>query len=397
MQPDLTQLLHLIENMPVYNQLVEGVKRQNDGMRVVMLDAAKPYFMAALYRSLRIPMLVVTSQPENCKELYEQLSTWSDSQVKLFPEPDALPYERISSDASTALERVQVLSSLVSYDCSDPSTDAPLIVTSTPALIGKTTLHADFATTCHTIKLGMEVEPFGLLRQWEAMGYRMESMVEVQGTVSHRGSILDIYPPTDELPARIEFYGNTVESIRLFDPANQRSLKTVPYIDIGPATELLAPLIKDKLELEKVLSNIDLSGCTPEVSGQFKQRIAMLLDRQRPPDVQFLAPIFNRDSILNYLPRNALLILDEPMNIEQAVEELDTGAEQMRSDKLERGELPRNFPRPYFTWDELEPYIKGKQHLMLNGWGIDGHRLSFISAPGYAGQLSSFIGSSSIR
>ena len=104
--------------------------------------------------------------------------------------------------------------------------------------------------------------------------------------------------------------------------------------------------------------SLDLSGCTDEVRQQFQQEIAMMLDGQRPREMQFYASLFNRGSLLDYLPPDALLVLDEPSNIERAVAELDAEAEQMRSEKLERGELPRNFPRPYFTWEELEQGLK---------------------------------------
>ncbi|GAI78760.1 unnamed protein product, partial [marine sediment metagenome] len=236
---------------------------------------------------------------------------------KLFPEPDALPYQRVASDTSTELERLQVLSALAN---SEPPSSAPLIVASAPALMQKTTLYSDFTSTCHTIKRGMDVEPFKLLSRWEAMGYRMENIVEVPGTISHRGGIIDIYPTTSNLPARLEFFGNTIDSIRLFDPVNQRSLRAMPSIAISPATELLTPLLSSRLELESIVSNIDLTGCSPEVNQQFQQELAMLLNKQRPGNLQFYAPLFNQDSILNYLPQHSLVILDEPMNIKLAIE-----------------------------------------------------------------------------
>ncbi|GAF90318.1 unnamed protein product, partial [marine sediment metagenome] len=185
----------------------------------------------------------------------------------------------------------------------------PLTVASAPALMQKVAPYADFASTFHTLKSGMDIEPFRLLSQWEAMGYRMESMVEMPGTISHRGGIIDIYPPTSDLPARLEFFGNTIDSIRLFDPANQRSLREVSAITIGPATEVLTRLLR---ELEPVLSSLSLTGCNDEVRQQFKQGIAMLLNKQRPGNIQFYAPLFNQDSILNYLSQDTLLILDEP-------------------------------------------------------------------------------------
>jgi len=390
---DLTRLLPLIEEMPAYRQLVDELRQRENNSRVAVIDAAKPYLIATLYQNQRVPMLIVTAHPENCKKLYEQILAWCDTaEVQLFPEPDALPYQRVVSDTSTELERLQVLSTLANAGNTD---NVPLVVASAPAFMQKTTLYSEFTSTCHTIKLGMNIEPFQLLRQWEAMGYRVESVVEVPGTMSHRGGIIDIFPPTSSLPARLEFFGNTIDSMRLFEPANQRSLTEVSSIAIGPATELLTPLLSSKSELESVFNSIDLTGCSPEISEQFKQEMAMILAQNRPNDMQFYASLFNKDSILNYLSQDALLILDEPASLKLVMEDLDTKAGELRTEKIERGELPHNFPGPYFTWEELEPSIKEKQCLVLTTRGIPddkkSYQLNFSPPPGYAGQLPTFI------
>jgi len=339
---NLTKLLHLIEGTPEYKQLVEELKKQNGDISAVVLEAAKPYFIAALYSSLRRPMLVVTAQPENCQRLHEQIATWSKSGgVKLFPEPDTLPYERIAADASSGLERVQALSALAGINGDEP----PLIVVSAPSLMAKLTPHKDFIAGCHTVGVGMNTEPMELLKRWQDIGYRLENMVEVPGTISRRGGIVDIYPPTSDLPARLEFLGDTIESMRLFDPATQRSLNPVESIAVCPAAELPGTL--------------------------------------------------NTDSLLEFLPEDCLLVLDEAANIEQAVSNLEAQAEQLRGEKIERKELPVGFPKPYFNWGKLEPKIKGKPYFKLTAWGVGkdevAHKLSFTTAPGYAGQLPALV------
>ena len=389
----LTRLLYLIEEMPAYRQLVDELRQQNGTTKAVVLEAAKPYLIAALYQSRRLPMVVVTAQPEKCRRLYEQLATWSrSSQIKLFSEPDALPYERIASDTTTEQERVQVLSALVSINGDE---SPPLVVASAPAFMRKITPHSEFISACHTVKLGMNIEPFHLLRKWEAIGYRMENVVEMPGTIGHRGGIVDIYPPTSDLPVRLEFVGNTIDSIRLFDPASQRSQTAISSIAIGPATELLTPLLSSKSELQQVLGSINLSGCNTEMRQQFQQELDMLLDKQRPPNTQFYAPLFNTDSLLDFLPPDCLLVLDELQNIAQATDDLEAQANQLRTEKLGRGELPPDFPRPYFTWKELEPKISQKPHLMLTAWGVGedepAYQLNFTSTPSYAGQLPALV------
>ena len=393
---DLTELLHLVEEMPAYRQLVDELEQKSGSAKAAVLDAAKPYLIASLYQRLSIPILIVTTQPENSKKLYEQLSNWCPSiELKLFPEPEALPYEFVASDTSTELERLQVLSAManISGDDDTSTTSPPLIVASAAAFMQKVTPYSDFTATVHSIELGMEVEPFHLLGRWQAMGYRLEEVVEIPGTISHRGGIIDIYPPTSDLPARLEFFGNTIDSIRLFDPASQRSQRAVSSMAIGPATELLTPFLDNKLEA--VLNKIDLTGLNTEVREQFQQELAKLLNKEEPSNPQFYAPLFHQDNLLDYLSEGGLLILDEPQNIKLAVEDFEAKSDELRTEKLERGELPHNFPTPYFTWNELNSGMENRQRLMLTSWGITGgekwHELSFASAPNYAGQLPVFM------
>ena len=129
MPQGLTGLLNLIEEMPAYNSLLADLKQQASSTRAIVLDAAKPYLIAALHKTQKQPVLVVTAQPEDCKKLYEQLSAWSDFPVKLFPEPDVLPYERIVSDVSTEIERIQALSTLADCGNGGPDEKPPLIIT----------------------------------------------------------------------------------------------------------------------------------------------------------------------------------------------------------------------------------------------------------------------------
>ena len=130
-----------------------------------------------------------------------------------------MPYQRIAPDASTEFERLQALSTLARLDAGQ----APLVVTSASALMQKVPSHRRFTATFHTITLGMKITPLQLLKKWEAVGYHAEGVVEVPGAMSHRGGIVDVYPSTSSLPVRLEFFGDVIDSIRLFDPATQRS------------------------------------------------------------------------------------------------------------------------------------------------------------------------------
>ena len=387
----LTQLLPLIKEMPAYYQLLEELKNQQGSTKVAVLDASKAYFIAALYQDLKLPMLIITSEPENSKKLQEQISAWNGpGKVELLPEPDSLPYQRTISNTETLITKIQALSALADNGL---ATKPTVTIASASALMQKVIPYKDFISAWHSVKRSMEIEPLNLLSRWQTIGYRRENLVELPGQVSRRGGIIDVYPTTSELPARLEFFGNTIDSIHLFDPKSQRSLEPISAIDIGPAAELLEPLKADKSKLKALLRNINLINLNDEAKQKFQQELDMLLDNKLPVNWQLYAPLFNHDNILSYLPQDALLILDELTTIQRTVESLGAKASQLFEEKLARRELPQNIPEPYFTWQKLRAKIEKHQHLLLSALGSvqqEHQRLNFVSSPSYVGQLSAF-------
>ena len=391
---NLPCLLSLIDEMPAYRQLMEELRRRGRH-QLAVLDAAKPYLVAASHQELRLPFLVVTAQPEGSRKLYDQLLAWcgNRSQVQLFPEPDALPYERLSSDSVTVQERLRSLWALTQKP--EKVASPPLIVASASAVARKTTPQARFTAACHQVRKGLHVDPRQLMARWQGMGYERENATEAPGTVSRRGGIIDIYPTASELPARIEFFGNQIESLRLFDPASQRSLEPIPSIAIVPATEVLIPDFQGS-KLQEIQDSLGLAQCSPEAREWIEGEMTMLLQGQWFPGLEFYAPLFNAGTILDYLPPDALLVLDEPAEVQATIEELDSQARGWRRDQTQRGELPPNFPVPYLTWPQFKARLEEmEKRLLLSRWRAEGdklsHSMAFAPAPSYGGRLPAFL------
>jgi transcription-repair coupling factor (superfamily II helicase) len=351
---NLSLLLSLLQEMPAYRQLVGELSTARDEHKATILDAAKPYLIAALYEELNLPLMVVTGQPEDARKLHEQLRAWCSPSAELqrLPELDFLPYDssQLSAVSYQMIERLRALATLALYEESDKP---PLVVTSALAIMSKTIPQRDFAAACHVLKPGMAAEPLKLLRRWQKMGYEVEDVVEVPGQMSKRGGIIDVFPPCSQLPVRIEFFGNQIESMRYFDPESQRSTSPVSSLIVTPAKEFMP--IADSCEV---------------VNG----------------------------SVLDYLDRDALLVLDDPEGIELTVTRLNEETQELRAAKMERGELPREFPSPYFTWEELESQMKERHRLaLLNAVSYqlsatsNGQALPFIRAQSYGSQLERFL------
>ena len=347
---NLSCLLSLLQEMPAYRQLVEEMSTVKGEHKAIILDAAKPYLIAALYEELNLPIMVVTGQPETARKLHEQLRAWCSPSAELhrLPELDFLPYESspLSAVSYQMVERLRALATLTLYE---ESGKPPLIVTSALAVMSKTIPHRDFAAACHILKPGMAAEPLELLRRWQGMGYEVEDVVEVPGQMGKRGGIIDVFPPCSQLPVRIEFFGNQIESMRYFDPENQRSTSPVSSLIVTPAREFVSVV----------------DSCAVAAG-----------------------------SVLDYLGGDALLVLDDSKGIELVVTRLSEEAQELRAAKMERGELPEDFPSPYLTWEELESQMKVKHRLALETWDAArgyGQAWPFVSAQSYGSQLERFL------
>lgn len=359
---NLSRLLPLIKELPGYHQLVKQLGTVKSEHGLVTLNAAKPYLIAALYEQLALPTIVITGQAEDSRKFHDQLQVWcsTSSPAQLFPEPAIMPYEYAAANSSSQLERLRVLATLsFSQIPASNGNKPPLVVTSALAAISKTIPPTDFAAACHNLKLKMTIDPLQLIAKWQSIGYELEDIVEVPGTISRRGGIIDIFSPHSELPARLEFFGNQIESIRLFDPKTQRSLKLVPSITVTPARESPILEINDRAKLNQII---------------------------------------NAGSILDYLPPNALLVTDDPNKIATIVNKLDGQATERLRTKLEQEELPSDFPLPHFTRAQLRSKIKEAEH-RLTLWSWDANdanktprqALPFAPAPSYGGRLEIFL------
>jgi len=390
---NISRLLKLIDERPAYGSLVAELHQAKAAVNADVVDAARPYLIAALYQTLNRPMIVITAHAEESRKLYEQISVWLGStEIKLMQEADALPYERIISDSPNELERLRALSALANASIDKK---LPLVIIPATALIQKTTPFPDFAASFHTVKEGENYDPLMLMKRWQSLGYETQSTVEIPGTMGRRGGIIDIFPPTSEMPARLEFFGNTIESIRLYDPVNQRSVQKIPAITIGPATELLAPFAKNSLKPEELSGKLDFSNCSEEIRQDFIKELNELYREQKTVSQEFYASLFNHDNLLSYLPDGALVILDEPLSVQRAIEDYENKADEIHHVQQEQGQLPKKFPKPYFIWDEMVPALEKTRRLFLSSLGMAGkefrHQLDFKPLTSYGGQLPNFI------
>ncbi len=388
---NLTGLLPLIEQAPGYRSLLDALRERDEQQRDLgLLAAARPYVIAALHRDLAVPVLVIAARGERARQLADQLRVWSPAPggVRYFPGPDALFYERVPWAPETIGARLAALSALT--QAGDPP---PIVVTSARALMQRTMPIAEFRAGVQTLRRGQSVPLHEMLANWVGLGYEPEAVVEEPGTFSRRGGIVDVYPPHAPWPVRIELFGDEIDSLRTFDPATQRSRQRIDAFTLAPASEALprlAPVAAARI------AGLDVSGCHPSAQAEYRRDREAMEQGQRFRELEFYLPYLYEQpaTLLDYLPANGLLIVDDWSELAAAIEELEERAVRTRAELVETGELPADFALPYATWDELEPALRQCRPLGL-GYGLikpageEGHPLRhlFVPGPRYGGQL----------
>ncbi|MSQ14873.1 MAG: transcription-repair coupling factor [Dehalococcoidia bacterium] len=385
-------LMQLTPLLPLIEKYLDPLFPPASGQpRVRVLETAKPALLAALSHKTKATVVVVTTSPRQMTELVAQLETWLGDEARVFPfpEPDVSPYEPVPIDKSVTWQRISALSALLeSPACQD---GAGLVFVTTVKAIMYHTLDTKYLREkTHEIKVGATLRRNTALANWLEAGYTPVSLVEHPGTMAWRGGIIDIYPVSSSLPARIELLGDEVDSIRLFSPVSQRSEENVKSVRVLPAIELTAKSAVTGLE------RLEFANCRPDVAERLQREISQIKDLQKLPQNWWShAHLFNTGSFMDYLPESATIVLDSVEILDRNGAQLEENTGEIHSRLEERGELPKSYPSPLISWGSLRTsLLQQEEHILLNGWNTeDGEpdESSFGSVPSYLGRIGSAI------
>ena len=192
-------------------------------------------------------ILLVTSNLIEANKLFQKISLYTND-AYLFPMDDFLTSEAIAISPDLLITRLETLKAI--------QNDKPLIVIT--HLMGY--LHflpnkKIYKDNILTISTDMEISHKALIEKLQLLGYKRETIVTKTGELGVRGFIIDLFPLGESHPIRLEFFGDTVESIRTFDENTQRSLDHLNKVTIYPCTEFLVDTPLDKDEPTKPLDN----------------------------------------------------------------------------------------------------------------------------------------------
>ena len=396
----LKGLLTLLTQRPEFRRLVQQLHEAEALPALTgITEAARPYIIAALASTLQQPLLVVLASETQANLVADTLKilVQRPEDVLYLPDRDALPFERLISDALTTQQRMDTLIRLTERERN------PIVVCSARALTQPVIPPQELSAALYSLKPGQEVDLALMLEHLYNLGYEPVTEVEEPGQFSHRGGIVDLFPVTLPRPVRLEFFGDEIESLRTFDPTTQRSLNPIASFVIGPAREAL-PLRGAQAARE--LERLNSSMLHHDAEERWKRDLEDLRQQRSFDDITFYLPYLHAQaSVLDYLSRNGLVILDNPEGIQNHISELEVQAREMKERFENDRENPTHLRDIFLTWNDLEPRlqerrqlrfadilstIEGEFDVYMRG-GTESLMPAFSSASSYGGRLRKFV------
>ncbi|WP_416675362.1 transcription-repair coupling factor [Egbenema bharatensis] len=375
----------------------------------------KGLIASAIAQAQNRPLLLVAATLEEAGRWAVQLEAMGWRTLHFYPTSEASPYEPFDPESEMVWGQLQVLADLLKAQGEPPTQLSPTpphsspltphsslaIVTTERALQPHLPPVEAFRPYCVTLDRGMELDLEGFSHQLAQLGYERVSLVETEGQWSRRGDIIDVFPVALELPVRIEFFGDELDKMREFDPSTQRSLDSINQL-VLTATNFRPMILAGLGSQESGARSQEFEGTDSVLSPQSSVLNPLLspeeLEQLESGTLEgmrrFLGLAFDQPaSLLDYLPDNTLVAIDEPEQCRAHSDRWFEHAEEQWQELNYRGLSEENqptysspFPTPH---SPIPPVHRAFTESLTNLERFDRLSLSEIAEENHGLNLSS--------
>jgi transcription-repair coupling factor (superfamily II helicase) len=360
------------------------------GGRVVSLSgltstASKALALSALQKELGKTLVVVTAGNQESDSFSGDLDFFSGGgqSILTLPSTENDVYSGVSPHSET-LE----LRALTLWQMTAGSPD--LLVLSARSLITRVSLPDEMRSLGVTLRRDKDLAPSALIEKLAAGGYVREEPLQNTGEFSVRGGIIDVWPPNLSAPVRIEFFGDTVDSIREFNAETQLSTDQLKEVSLAPMREFAATAADFKDWA--VLARERFSGGAR--ARALKDRTVFADEGESFSGWEWLFPVLHErgGSVFDYL-KEFVLVIDEPVIIEDALADLYSALAARYAEVQNAGEIGLPPEELFLTVDELRQQLDERKRLELRALGRSAARTDeefSLEAQNLSGQLFLF-------
>jgi transcription-repair coupling factor (superfamily II helicase) len=302
---------------------------------------ARPVLLAAAYRRKPRKMMILASSYDRCLAWQAKLTLCGvpERSIHQLSSGTSALFEDAAPEHIALSDRIGALKALVQEkNC--------VVIATASAALERTLPREILQDAFIDLAPGLASDPAKLVKQLVNLGYEHQDPVRIPGQFSRRGGIVDIYASGRDLPIRIEFFGDEIESLREFDPNTQRSIDSVESLKLAPSRETLYAGGEEELK-EFVLDSLEREAVQldPEESERLSELVSADADalgqRTYFDRLDLYRPLLHPDSgcAIDLLEESDLLVLDEPLELDGIVARTEEELAQSLNARADRGEI----------------------------------------------------------
>ncbi len=347
----MDSLAKILPKMKKFNDYINDVKKANFPITLSGLsDSGKAHFVYATRFYTEKPVVVVTYNELQLKKIKEDMNFFSDEKVLTFPKKEVVYYDIDTMNKDTTMDRLNIYTKLY-------NNESCIILTTVEALMQRTISKNLLFSNALQLEVGMSLLMEELTSRLMALGYERTDMVEGRGNFCVRGGIVDVFPLTTLNPIRIEFWGDEIDSIRVFDVESQRTIEAIKDISIFPAEEFLV----DTSKLEDIGSKIlekypnAISDVETIKNGNYLSKL----------DKYFEFFYDETSSLLDYVSKDTLVFVDEPARIVSKCQSIEFDNKEFIEAYLEKNKILPSYTNSMYSYLDIQYMFENKNVINL--------------------------------
>lgn len=345
-------ILDLLHKNKQINQWQSGLNKSTRQLLLGLTGTSKSLVMATAYDSMAEKIMIVTATQNDAEKLVADLVAIIGSEnVYNFFTDDSPIAEFVFASKERTQSRIDSLNFLTD------STSSGILVASMAACRVLLPSSETYKGSKIKLEVGQEIEVDKLVNNLVNIGYKKVSRVLTQGEFSQRGDILDIFDMQSETPYRIEFFGDEIDGIRIFDVDSQKSLENLDEISISPASDIILSS-EDYSRASQYIQTAIEQSTLEEQQSYLREVLADMQTEYRHPDLRkFLSCIYEQSwTLLDYLPKSSPLFLDDFHKIADKQAQFEKEIADLLTDDLQKGKTVSSLKYFASTYAELRKY-----------------------------------------
>ncbi|MCP3927340.1 MAG: transcription-repair coupling factor [Desulfobacterales bacterium] len=359
--------------MSVFQKLkVDNILKESSNIDLTGFDGSeKSLLISDFYKANRVNTVVIVPDQKDCEKVKNDISFFAgktDIPVEIFPEYNILPFKSLSYHSDIAAQRIKILYKII--ENSNPS----IIITTSNAALQRIIPRNELSDYAELIMKNEDVDRDELIAKLISGGYLRTPIVEEPGEFCIRGGIIDIFSPSYDDPLRIEFFGDTVESIRFFSPLSQRKLKDIDEAIILPAREVIV----QKKDADSILSRIRKQASLLDLKVTDLRKIVESFKEEGSfPGIESVLPLVytKLDSFVDYTPDDTAYFVYSYEDSYKASLDYENKAVENYENALNNRKLCVD-PKTYnLTWDDISEKISTKKSIFFKTLEVANNKL----------------------